>query len=127
MRHSGWTIGVLGVMTPIVTERMASRVASHYLWDPPIPCACELAHQLRQQVDVLIALTHIGKSEDLKLAAQCPELDLILGGHSHTVLETPVRIERTAVCQGGSHARFVGRYVWDSERGLVEAGLLPLA
>jgi 2',3'-cyclic-nucleotide 2'-phosphodiesterase (5'-nucleotidase family) len=80
--------------------------------------------ELRARVDLLIALTHIGLSNDKKLAEACPEIDLILGGHSHTVLDAPLMIGKTAICQTGSHGRFFGRYVW-SEGALVEAELIP--
>ncbi|MCO5296697.1 MAG: hypothetical protein M9921_07560 [Fimbriimonadaceae bacterium] len=126
LQHKGVRVGILGVMVPMVTERMASKAASHYLWDPPLPRAAAIARALRPDVDVLIALTHIGHRQDLELAAACPEIDVILGGHSHTVLEQPVLVGKTAVCQGGSHARFVGVYSWESGRGGVEGRLVPL-
>lgn len=126
LNHQGVKIGVLGVMVAMVTERMATQSASAYLWDAPVLTAVEIAKSLRSSVDCLIALTHIGHRDDLKLAELCPELDLILGGHSHTVLEQPVIVGKTAVCQGGSHARYLGRYVWDPVQGLVEGGLIPL-
>jgi 2',3'-cyclic-nucleotide 2'-phosphodiesterase (5'-nucleotidase family) len=110
---------------PMVTERMASRHASAYIWDPPIPVAATLAEALRPKVDCLIALTHIGHRQDLELASSCPLFDLILGGHSHTVLEEPVRVGDTFVCQGGSHGRFIGKYRW-SGKGSLEGGLIGL-
>lgn len=118
-------IGVIGVMVPMVTERMATKAASAYLWDPPIPTACELAEELRSKVDLLICLSHIGHRQDLELAAACPHLDVILGGHSHTVLEKPVQVGKVAVCQGGSHNCFAGVYEWDVEQGLT-GGLVGL-
>lgn len=114
-------VGVLGVMVPMVTERMKTQAASRYLWDPPIPTAMTLARELRPNVDLLIALTHIGHRQDLELAERCPEIDAILGGHSHTVLPTPTRVGRTAVCQGGSHCRYVGVYEWTPDAGLTGA------
>ena len=125
-RH-GVRIGIVGVMVPMVTDRMASSTLSAYLWDPPIPAAARCAEELRPEVDLLIALTHIGHAQDLELAQQCPLFDLILGGHSHAVLETPAVVGNTHVCQGGSHGRFVGRYVWELGKGLVEAQLIAIA
>jgi len=122
----GLRIGVFGVMVAIVTARMASRVASHYLWDDPIKTAQEQAEQLRPNVDILIALTHIGFKKDVQLATQCPKIDLVLGGHSHTILEKPVMVGDTAICQTGSHARFAGLYKWDSGK-LIDYKLLPLS
>lgn len=121
---AGVRIAVFGVMVPMVTRKMATQAASAFLWEAPIPIARQVAERLRPNCDLLVALTHIGHGEDLKLAESAPMIDLILGGHSHTVLSDPVRIGTTWICQGGSHGRFIGRYVWDG--GMKEAELLPL-
>jgi 2',3'-cyclic-nucleotide 2'-phosphodiesterase (5'-nucleotidase family) len=117
-------VGVFGLMVPIVTERMASRAVSAYLWDQPIPTAQRVVVELRPNVDLLIALTHIGYSRDRELAEAVPGIDIILGGHSHTVLNEPVRVNDTEICQGGSHGRYVGVYHW--ENGRLSGGLVPL-
>lgn len=126
IERQGARIGIVGTMVPIVTARMASRHASAYLWDSPIPAAAAVAENLRKEVDLLIAITHIGHRQDLELAQACPLFDVILGGHSHTVVEEPVRVGDTFVCQGGSHGRFVGRYVWKGRGQSLEGGLIPL-
>ncbi|MGF7208027.1 5'-nucleotidase [Skermanella aerolata] len=41
-----------------------------------------------RNVDKIVALTHIGYSEDQALAAQVDGVDVYVGGHSHTFLET---------------------------------------
>jgi 5'-nucleotidase / UDP-sugar diphosphatase len=41
-----------------------------------------------RDVDKIVALTHIGYSEDKALAAQVDGVDVYVGGHSHTFLET---------------------------------------
>ena len=125
--RQGVKIGLVGVMVPIVTPRMASRHASSYLWEEPISVAAHWGGRLRNEVDCLIALTHIGHRQDLKLAEACPEFDFILGGHSHTLVDPPVQVGQTFVCQGGSHGKFVGRYVWTGTGNLESAELIPLA
>ena len=120
--HAGLRVGVFGIMVPMVTERTAAKAASAYLWDPPLAEAQKQAKALRADVDCLIALTHIGFKQDQALAELCPDIDIILGGHSHTVLEQPVRVGRTFVCQGGSHGRFIGIYDW-RRRGDMSGGL----
>ncbi len=121
----GVRVGVFGVMVPMVTSRMKTQGASAYLWEEPLSVAARLAAELRPRVDLLIALTHIGHRSDLALAEAVPSLDAILGGHSHTVLESPVMVGHTAICQGGSHGRFAGVYEWDSNGGW-RGGLLSL-
>ena len=59
----------------------------------PIRTAQEYRH-LRDSCDLFIALTHIGYNEDQKLAEAMPELDVIIGGHSHT------RVDSTFVVNG---------------------------
>ncbi len=126
VERSGLRIGIFGVSVAMVTERMASRVASAYLWDDPISTARSIAKDMRSEVDVLIALTHIGYSKDRLLADSAPEIDLIFGGHSHTVLEEPVQVGQTWIAQGGSHARFVGVYEYDAQAKQLTGGLQPL-
>ena len=39
--------------------------------------------------DIVIALTHIGYGDDKHLARETRNVDLIVGGHSHTFLKKP--------------------------------------
>ncbi len=126
LEHPEGRVGVIGVMVPMVTEKMATRSASAYLWDQPIVTAVELGKKMRGEVDCLIALTHIGYSQDKKLAEATEDFDLILGGHSHTVLEQAMIIGKTAICQSGSHGRFAGMISWSRAKGLEEYRLMPL-
>ncbi|MCF0192695.1 MAG: bifunctional metallophosphatase/5'-nucleotidase [Prevotella sp.] len=41
---------------------------------------------LRNECDVYILLSHLGKKEEIKLAKEHPEFDLIIGGHSHDLV-----------------------------------------
>ena len=65
---------------------------------------------LRQQgADIIIALTHAGIDEDKLLAAQVEGIHLIVGGHSHTLLDEPVIEQDTLIVQAGSQTRYLGR------------------
>ncbi|MEM7199324.1 MAG: bifunctional UDP-sugar hydrolase/5'-nucleotidase [Planctomycetota bacterium] len=57
--------------------------------------------------DVVILLTHCGVREDQQLAREFPDVPLILGGHSHTLLRKPLRTGKTWMVQSGSHATAV--------------------
>lgn len=119
----GRRVGVFGVMVAMVTSKMKTQLASAYLWTNPIERAVEIAKQLRPEVDELFALTHIGFTQDQKLAETCPEIDVIFGGHSHTILDVPVKVNRTWIAQGGSHGRYLGLYEWNGET--LAGGLKP--
>ena len=122
---AGTKVGVLAVMVPMVTERMASKAASAYVWDPPIATAVSLAKNLRDRVECLVALTHIGYSHDRQLAEEAPEIDIVLGGHSHTVLAAPEKVGKTWICQAGSHGRYAGLNSW-SPNGQLSGSLHAL-
>ena len=72
--------------------------------------ANELIHKYRRGVDLLFMLSHLGLSIDEQIAAETEGLDFIIGGHSHTVLETPMRSANgTLIVQAGAYGNFVGR------------------
>jgi 2',3'-cyclic-nucleotide 2'-phosphodiesterase (5'-nucleotidase family) len=90
--HSGVRVAIVGLTVPMITPRMKVAALSAYLFDPPLEVAREWVARLRPEADLLIALTHIGVQRDRLLAEACPELDVILGGHSHTPTETPEQV-----------------------------------
>ncbi|RYG34840.1 hypothetical protein EON81_14405 [bacterium] len=114
--RAGVKIGVVAGMVPMATERMKTRTAWSLRWTAPIPAIAAAAQEIRPRVDVLLALTHIGFRHDEALAQICPELDFILGGHSHTVLAEPKDVGGVWIAQGGSHGRYTGLYEWDGRR-----------
>jgi 5'-nucleotidase / UDP-sugar diphosphatase len=64
-------------------------------------------------IDLTVLLTHVGFESDKKLAAMLmPEwgVDMILGGHSHTILEQPVTINNILIAQAGVGTDQIGRF-----------------
>ncbi len=64
--------------------------------------------ELRQQADVIVVVTHIGKDDDLALARAVPDIDVIVGGHSHTPIQTALLEGKTTIAQAGSYAEYLG-------------------
>ncbi|HEL1639651.1 TPA: 5'-nucleotidase C-terminal domain-containing protein [Streptococcus suis] len=72
---------------------------------------------LRRVVDQVLAkdpqahlalLSHLGYDEDVHLAKDFPELNVILGGHTHTILKEPTQVGSVSICQAGQYGRFIG-------------------
>ncbi|MEW5825476.1 MAG: bifunctional UDP-sugar hydrolase/5'-nucleotidase [Candidatus Bipolaricaulota bacterium] len=64
-------------------------------------------------IDLTVLLTHIGFESDLELAGLLkPEwgVDLIIGGHSHTVLEQPAEVNGVLIAQAGVGTDQIGRF-----------------
>ncbi len=59
--------------------------------------------------DVIVVLSHLGFPQDCKLAAVVPGIDVLLSGHTHHRLSSPMMVNDTIVMQSGAHGSFVGR------------------
>ncbi len=94
---------------------------------------------LSAEVDLVIALTHLGKKMDAQLAAQVPGIDIIVGGHSHHNIRTPEKIlgpggKEVIYVQAGFFGIHVGRLDLYLERdpdgsftlGRTEGRLIPV-
>ncbi|KAA9338324.1 twin-arginine translocation signal domain-containing protein [Hymenobacter busanensis] len=139
----GVRIGVFGVgieMAGLIADKNFG--ATKYL--DPIAVAKEQVQHLRgpEKCDLVICLSHLGykyesaKVDDHKLAAAVPGIDLILGGHTHTFLDTPTVVEgaqghRTLVNQVGWSGIKLGRIDYSFDRatrkmGVAAAGALSI-
>jgi len=105
---NGVRVGIFGLTVPMVTPSMTARLVSAFVFDDPVDAARDQIALLRSEVDALIALTHIGLREDERLAAACPELDLIIGGHSHNVLQELKTVGGVPIAQAGWFGHWFG-------------------
>lgn len=64
--------------------------------------------ELEKQADVLIGLTHLGFYNDSLLAVVMPELDVIVGGHSHTLIRNGRTVNGVLINQAGSQLNYAG-------------------
>ncbi len=55
-----------------------------------------------------ILLSHAGFDNDQEIAAEYPGIDLIIGGHSQTVVEAPAIVGGVPIVQAGGGAGYVG-------------------
>ncbi len=76
---------------------------------------------LRDSCNIFVALTHLGFETDVLLAEQFGELDLILGGHSHTLVNNPVEYNHVLVMQAGSGVNYVAKVTLKLVEGKVVA------
>lgn len=129
----GEKIGIFGLVTED-TKNIASPMSvtfSNY-----IQRAREaVANFEAKGVNKIIALTHIGYNStpavgnDLILAAQVDGIDIIVGGHSHTSLNTPVVVDKdatgeakepTVIVQAGQYVEHLGTLTVEfDENGVV--------
>src|SRR5262249_13735521 len=82
-----------------------------------------LVNELRdaKRVDLVVLLSHNGVAVDSKLAARVDRVDVILGGHPHDGLPSPLRVGPTLVVNSGSHGKFLSRLDLDVRGGRIVA------
>ena len=73
--------------------------------------AAEQFTQMAENYDAFIGLTHLGYKADKRLAEKNKEFDLIIGGHSHTFLDSATKINNTYITQVGDDVNYVGKTV----------------
>lgn len=108
LNERGIKIGIFGLTVQMFRRKQWSQPLCDYWFDDPFTVGRRKVDELRPQVDVLIALTHLGHRQDLTLAAALPDLDLVIGGHSHTDLNEPVWAAGVPVLQAKSHGFYAG-------------------
>ncbi len=62
---------------------------------------------LRDSADILVALTHIGLRRDRQVAEAFPQFDLIVGGHSHDLLEEGELVNSVLIVHAGGNPHLV--------------------
>lgn len=108
----GEKVGIIGLTTP-ETAVLASP-GENIKFQYEVEAAQKQVDALKAAgVNKIIALTHLGYSEDEKLAESVKGLDVIVGGHSHTKLAEPVvynkDTEPTLIVQTGEYNANLGQ------------------
>ncbi|HML21669.1 MAG TPA: bifunctional UDP-sugar hydrolase/5'-nucleotidase [Aggregatilinea sp.] len=100
-------VGLIGLTTEI-------KDTYEQFYNLRVPNTIEMArqqlHALRAQgCQVIGALSHLGYERDVELAETVPELNFIIGGHSHARMAAPRVIYGVPICHAGDRARYLGR------------------
>ena len=101
-------VGVIGVVaedTPVTTH---PRNVAGLRFLPPAATVRNYLERMRGQVDVIVILSHLGLNADVQLARDVPDIDVIVGGHSHTRIDTPMRVGKTTIVQAFEHGKVLG-------------------
>lgn len=110
---SGVRLAVIGLTAPFndFYELLGWHISSPYQ-------ALEKQLQyMRETADIIILLSHLGINEDQEIARRFPEIDVIIGGHTHHLLRTGEYVNNTVITAAGKHCANVGEVIltWDHE------------
>lgn len=98
---------------------LGSNPKDYVTYTDPFAAAAEQVAALKEQSDILIALTHLAVEDDTKLAQQFPEIDLILGGHEHENMAVQPGPGLAPIYKADANARtaYVHRLLYDTQSG----------
>ncbi len=105
---AGVKVAILGVVTdetPVSTHpgNVAGLTFIH-----PEAAVKKYMTELKGKADIIIVLSHIGYYADRLLAEKVEGIDVIVGGHSHTKILSPVIIGNTIIVQAWEHGKALG-------------------
>lgn len=131
-QKDGLRIGIFGLgveLQGLVSDNLYKE--TKYL--DPVEITTDITRKLKEEenCDLVICLSHLGyeysgnKISDIKLAQQTEDIDLIIGGHTHTFLEEPTVEKNKAgkdvlVNQVGCYGLYLGRidFYFDNYRNI---------
>jgi len=130
IERDGLSIAVAGVIGSAawdvisVTNRVGMRLIE------PASAVASLVAELGPRTDLFVLLSHSGYEHDLALASKVPGIDVIVGGHTNTFLETPtvVRSEPAIVPSStgsGTGTIVVQAFKWGVFLGRLDLRLAP--
>ena len=87
----------------------------------PISRLKDVCKEIGGEVDILVCMSHLGISQDEILSKEIPEIDLILGSHTHHFFEEGKVIGNTLQAAAGKYGVYVGHVTmeFDHERNLL--------
>ncbi|MEC9342883.1 MAG: 5'-nucleotidase C-terminal domain-containing protein, partial [Pseudomonadota bacterium] len=121
VERGGEKIGIIGALT--VDTEFISSPGPNVTFANTIDYMKKAVSELEAEgVNKIIALTHVGFEEDKRIAAEVPGVDVVVGGHSNTLLSNtsdraagpyPVMVEqadgdKVPVVQAYAYGKFVG-------------------
>ncbi len=121
LSRNGLKIGIFGI-SPKLDGLVSAKTCVGVKYNDPVETANRVARQLKEQerCDVVICLSHLGWDirgiDDTEMMARTRNIDIVLGGHSHSYFKTLKHVDNldgTAVPndQNGKHGIFVGKIV----------------
>jgi 2',3'-cyclic-nucleotide 2'-phosphodiesterase (5'-nucleotidase family) len=130
VERNGMRIGLFGLMGDDAMHDAPE--AAPLAFENRFDAAKRMVRILRddERVDVVVCLSHSGTapvkkySEDEQLAAATEGIDVIVSGHSHTLLPQPLRVRRTVIVSAGCYAEHLG--VLTLHRPPAAGGLAPV-
>lgn len=119
IRRKGLRVAVMGIMDPYAIKFYPEEVKNRIRLSDPIKSVKKEMKKLSNKADIFILLTHQGFDLDQQLAKKIDGLDLIIGSHSQTKIESPKEVNDALIVQAGKSGYYVGVVEIKTKKGKV--------
>lgn len=106
--ENGICVGIIGLTLDDLASHAAGPNVEPFRIDDAAETAQRHIDELDPVTDLIILLTHLGLPKDRELAQKVRHADIIVGGHSHTRLPEPERVNGMLIVQAGSYCKNLG-------------------
>jgi 5'-nucleotidase / UDP-sugar diphosphatase len=116
LKKAGFEILFIGIITDKVMDSISrdSEIGSFISLEEACSEVGRICNAYRNNdIDLTVLLTHIGYESDRELARMLDPawgVDMIIGGHSHTILEKPACENNILIAQAGVGTNQIGRF-----------------
>ncbi len=102
-------LAIIGVTTPDTAFTTKPDHVSGLTFREPAKILPQLIREARRSgADLIVLLSHLGLDADQQIAEQISGIDVIVGGHSHTAVTHPLRVNETIIVQAGAYGVYLG-------------------
>lgn len=102
--------GIFGIAhkgTPFLTNR---KNVDGLVFTDPVTAARKAVKDISKDAELVVALTHEGVDNDVKLAKKVDGIDVVIGGHDHVRPDGHCRdVGKVPVCQTPANGTYIGR------------------
>lgn len=116
--RDGYSFALIGLTTPYLDElTIPKNLEGLEIADPAETVRGVMKKLQDRKIDLFIVVSHMGIGLDKKLADDVPEIDLIIGGHSHTYMKEAIKENGVWIVQASDHGRYIGLTNFHVENG----------
>jgi 5'-nucleotidase / UDP-sugar diphosphatase len=109
VERKGLKVAIIGLSTPETAYTTKPDNVTGLTFLDPVTVLPQLISEVKGKgVQLVVLLTHLGLDEDKKVAAAVQGIDVIVGGHTHTVATNPVVVGKSIVTQAGYNGLYLG-------------------
>jgi 5'-nucleotidase / UDP-sugar diphosphatase len=109
LTRKGLKIAIVGATTPETVYATKPNNIAGLAFSDPLEVLPGLVRDVKDQgADLVILLSHLGLDADKHVAQRVPGIDVIVGGHSHTVVTDPLQVGSTIIVQAGYYGLYLG-------------------